>query len=212
MITELEEEGYLIQTADENHISAGKRSPKEAHRWSTAFHILHDMVSIEDLRKTPKDLDNNVWYKQEWDVLFCLSQDTHLDPTKRLQWIGYLDYLVKKNASDQAEDIQMGGRLSGYIFTPFGLVRDVNYAAEGYEVGDPNRLPNSSYPQVSKHVYGLAVDISMGILQGEAWKKLGYTEIDRIADAYGLQRPLNIPDYVNYTNAENAEWWHFEPY
>ncbi len=212
MITELEEKGYLIQTADENHISAGKRSPEEAHRWSTAFHILHDIVSVEDLRKTSKDLDNNVWYKQEWDVLFCLSQDLRLDPAKRLQWMGYLDYLVKKNASDQAEDIQMGGRLSGYIFTPFGLVRDVNYAAEGYEVGDPNRLPNSSYPQVSKHVYGLAVDISMGILQDEAWKQLGYTEIDKIADAHGLQRPLNTPDYVNYTNAEFAEWWHFEPY
>jgi len=171
------------------------------------------LVSIEDLRKTPKDLDNIVWYKQEWDVLFCLSQDIHLDPTKRLQWIGYFYYLVKKNASDQAEDIQLGGMISGYIFTPFGFVRDVSYAAEGYEVGNPKRLPNSPYPKISNHIDGLAVDIGKGTtLRDDVWRDTNLTEIDRIAQAHRLKRPLNTNDFVDYTDAEKAEWWHFEPY
>jgi len=27
-----------------------------------------------------------------------------------------------------------------------------------------------------------------------------------------LKRPLNIGDYVAYTDDEIAEWWHFEPF
>jgi hypothetical protein len=211
MIAELEDESYLSDIADDMHITEGRRSPARAHKFSTAYHILHDFVSIEDLRKTPKDLDGTIWYKDEWDVLFCLSQDTSLDPQKRIGWLGYLDYLVKKNASDQAgSDIQMGGNISGYIYTLWGRVRDVYYAAEGYAFGDPHRLPNSSYPGVSNHVHGNAVDISQYRLRKEIWEEQSYTEIDRIARKHGLRRPLNSENYVWYTDDEIQEWWHFE--
>jgi hypothetical protein len=64
---------------------------------------------------------------------------------------------------------------------------------------------------VSKHVSGLAVDVSEGILREDIWKEIGYTEIDRIAHNHRLKRPLNVSDYVPYTTDEVAEWWHFEP-
>ena len=214
MISELEDKGYLTNIPDENHIpdNGGFRTTATAHRWSTAYHILHDFVSIEDLRKTPKDLDGTTWYKEEWDIYYCLYQNTFIDPQKRMMWIGYLDYLIKKNASDQAPEIQKSGRVRGYIYTPSGWVRDVNYALEGYPVGDPHRLPNASYPGVSKHVSGLAVDVSIGTRRDDVWQQLGYTEIDRIAHNHRLKRPLNTSDYVMYTEDEQAEWWHFEPF
>lgn len=211
MIAELESEGYLVNVADDAHIRDGRRTPQDAHKYSTAYHILHDFVSIDDLRKTPKDLDNNTWYKEEWDIFYCLSQDVHLDPQKRTGWIGYLDYLVKKNASDLAKDIHMGGNFGGYIYTPWGRVRDVYYALEGYIYGDLHRLPNSSYPEVSRHVSGWAVDVSEDILREDIWLQQGFTVIDEIAHKHGLKRPYNNQSYVWYTT-ENliAEWWHFE--
>jgi hypothetical protein len=91
-------------------------------------------------------------------------------------------------------------------------VRDVNYALEGYSLSDPYRLPNVSYPSVSKHVSGLAVDVSIGTLRDDTWQQLGYTDIDSIAHNHRLKRPLNNSDYVVYTDDEQAEWWHFEPF
>jgi LAS superfamily LD-carboxypeptidase LdcB len=107
----------------------------------------------------------------------------------------------------------MGGNVNGYIYTSWGRVRDVYYALEGYISGDTHRLPNTSYPGVSKHVYGWAVDVGSldDILRDDEWTQQQDSEIDRIAHKYGLYRPYNNHSYVWYTQ-ENviAEWWHFE--
>jgi len=123
-----------------------------------------------------------------------------------------LDYLVKKNASNLAMDIQLGGTFSGYILTIGGAVRDVTYALEGYPSGDLHRLPNGNLPQVSRHVSGLAVDVSEGLLREDVWLQPETSEIDRIAHNHRLRRPLNSNDYVSYTDDEIPEWWHFEPF
>ena len=216
MIGELRSEGYLnADVAFDDHVTQGLRSAKNAHKYSTAWNILHDFVSIDDLRETPKDLDGNVWYKDEWDIYYCLSQITYIDAQKRVGWLGYLDYLIKKNASDLAEDTHVGGNISGYIYTAWGRVRDVSYAMEGYYQGDPYRLPNSRYPEVSKHVTGWAVDISRNLLNDILWEQGGYTVIDEIARKYWLIRPYNNQHYVYYMSAHDRrkliqEWWHFE--
>jgi hypothetical protein len=212
MISELEDKSYLKNIPDEDHIpdNGGFRSTEIAHRWSTAYHILHDFVSIEDLRKTPVDSDGHVWYKQEWDAFYCSGSSQIGLP--QISPLSYLDYLVKKNASELAKDIRINGRFSGYIYTLFGRIPDVSYALEGYKAGDPRRLPNVAYPSVSKHVSGLAVDVSVDILREDIWQQLGYTEVDRIAQSHRLKRPLNSSDYVAYTDDEIAEWWHFEPF
>jgi RHS repeat-associated protein len=210
MISELEDKNYLIDnTSDADHIKAAHRYAKDAHTYSTAYHILHDFVSIEDLRKTPIDSDGNVWYKEEWDAFYCAGKY----PTGPWQFssLVYLDYLVKKNASEKGADhIRGRNPFKKYIFTPFGSIADVTYAMEGYRSGDPERLPNSSLPGISKHVYGLAVDISIDV---EAkFTDIGYTEVDQIASEYHLRRPYNQDDYVPYTDDETREWWHFESF
>jgi hypothetical protein len=215
MISELEGQGYLTQIPDADHITQGNRTKKQAHQFSTAYHILHDFVSIEDLRKTPIDSDRNVWYKQEWDVFYC-SGEYPTDPSQ-VSSFAYLDYLVKKNASTYGSQI---GGWNGSIFTQFGSIPDVNYALEGYERSDSKRLPNSSLPGISKHTYGQAVDIGrIGEINGKpidilpselrVWQQPN-SEVDRIARKWGLSRPLN-GNYAWYTDDEPTEWWHFEP-
>jgi len=215
MIEELEDAGYLKEMPNENHIpeDGGFRTTQTAHRWSTTYHILHDFVTIEDLRKTPVDTDGNIWYKEEWDSFYCLSQSELVEPSYyRSIWLGYVDFLVKKNASNNASEIHLGGRISGYLYTAFGRIRDVTYALEGYMATDSRRLPNTPHAEVTRHVSGLAVDVSIGILLDDIWKQVAYTEIDRIAHNNRLKRPLNTNNYVEYTDDENPEWWHFEPY
>ena len=205
MISELEEKGYLTDIADEDHIEAAYRDAKTAHQWSTAYHILHDFVSIEDLRKTPIDADGIVWYKKEWDSLYCISAYSANVMSPR----SYLNYLVKKNASEKGAS-HIGGYnpFNRYIFTSFGLVSDVTYAIEGYGTNNPKRLPNSTLPAISKHTTGQAVDISVGYNNG--FTQIGYTEVDEVAQKYGLIRPYNMQDPVPYTDDETIEWWHFE--
>ena len=209
MISELESKGYLVDIPDLDHIEAAYRFPADAHKFSTAYHILHDFVSIEDLRETPIDADGNVWYKEEWDALYC----SVVYPTNAPQVSSrsYLDYLVKKNASEKGA-AHIGGRnpFKKYIFTPFGWVADVTYALEGYTASNPKRLPNSSLPGISKHVYGQAVDISIGYK--DELREMGYTEVDEIASKYKMRRPYNRENYVSYTDDEKAEWWHFETF
>jgi len=211
MISDLEDQGYLTQIPDIEHITQGNRTKKQAHIFSTAYHILHDFVSIDGLRRTRKDLDGNTWYKGEWDSLYCAGQNIYVDPQLRMQWLGYLGYLIKKNASELARDTRVGGWRHN-IYTPFGIVSDVSYALEGYERGTPERLPNSSLPGISKHVYGQAIDVGrydFDVLRIGAWQGTN-SDVDKIAHKWGLRRPLNNSNYAWYTEYEPAEWWHFE--
>ncbi len=202
MIAELEMQGYLTDTPDESHIRDGRRDPRDAHIYSTAYHILHNFISTDDLYYNRRDLDGNIWYRDEWDAFYC--------PTHNF-WSLFVDHLVKANASELSEDTHLGGLISGYIFTPFGFIRDVSYAAEGYSWDDPFRLPNIPDPDVSKHVLGQAVDISNGISRRNDWLAQTGSGVDTIAEDFDLARPLNRTDYVSYTNTNVIqEWWHFE--
>lgn len=48
--------------------SSGMRSPKEAHRWSTAYQIRQGNVPLKNLQELSdgRDKDGNTWYKPEW--------------------------------------------------------------------------------------------------------------------------------------------------
>ena len=50
MIPELESAGFYKDTPDEEHITSGYRDARLAHKLSTAYHIIHDLISIEDLK------------------------------------------------------------------------------------------------------------------------------------------------------------------
>jgi hypothetical protein len=76
----------------------------------------------------------------------------------------------------------------------------VTYALEGYPSGDPRRWPNNDDVEVSQHVYGLAVDVSINELTvADPWDP----QIDAIAARYGLYRPYG-------KDSEYPEPWHFE--
>ena len=94
-----------------------------------------------------------------------------------------------------------------------GIGKDekLSLAYEGYDVGDPKRLPNSldpTHPPVSSHVYGLAIDAT--ILWSTSTKlpplAPGWSRSE-ILDWFKLQRPIMES---NPYGPEAAEPWHFE--
>lgn len=92
-----------------------------------------------------------------------------------------------------------------------GKGEKLSLAYEGYEVGEPKRLPNSSdptHPPVSAHVHGLAIDATILWIKSTKlppWAP-GWS-ISQILDHFKLQRP--IMEDNPYGPAE-AEPWHFE--
>jgi hypothetical protein len=198
MIRELEVVGYLEDIADQDHISDGYRPRAEAHRISTAYHILHDVVTIDDLRRHPSDLDGTTWYREDWEYLFpaCESGDP-------LAWL--LKLRVKSNAALQVPRTYWNAGETVWV----GIlpVPSPSYALEGYPAGDVRRLPNTDDPRISKHVLGLAVDVAFGwaVPFSSRWDE----KIDSIARDYNLVRPFHN-FVVTYANTVIDEFWHFE--
>jgi len=187
LVERLEMEGFLRKGLD--HITAGGRTPAAAHKFSTAYDIIHNHISLEALQETPVDADGNVWYPHSLPTdLTCLSE---------YQLIA-LETLVKSNASYISRDTQN----RTLICTQYGCFPDVSFALEGYPRGDPRRRPNTDRWPVSKHVYGLAVDVGDNWATTEYWKP----EVDAIANEFDLNRPYfpgNIVEPID-------EYWHFE--
>jgi hypothetical protein len=197
MIPELEAAGFLQDVTDEEHITGGYRAPKDAHRFSTAYHIIHDYVSIGDLSNVPIDSNSNVWYKDEWKYIFTECSRVNIALS------GLLEYRVKKNASDLSSETHNGK----YVLAGIWFVQDVNYALEGYPSGSPSRLPNSDKPGISKHTMGLAVDIDAywAIPREQRWAPA----INNIARRFNLIRPYHNL-YIAYADVTIDETWHFE--
>ena len=197
MIPELEKAGFYADIPDWEHVTSGYRDPKLAHRLSTAYHIIHDLISVNDLQKNPVDLDGTTWYRDEWKYLFPDCPDINIV----IDWLR--DRRIKQNASAQIPPEYYNSSFS------VGGIQSPAYALEGYESSDPYRLPNSSSPTVSKHVLGLAVDI------GEIGKPISNESvmwdprIDNIARKFNLSRPYHGLT-VSYANIVINEWWHFE--
>ena len=186
MIAELEMEGFLI----DGDINSGYRSSSDAHRFSTAYHILHEDISLNDIMTTPVDQDGNRWWPE--NVFECIPEEN--DALKEI-----LKTLVFYQASNNSPETQYG-----LVCTDYGCVPDVTFAYEGYEIGDPRRLPNKSNVHVSKHVKRLAVDIV-------DWKNTGdyivwNPRVNTIARKYNLVSPFHPGNRDNYPE----EFWHFE--
>ena len=193
MIVELEEAGFLDDQRDQDHITVGYRTPSDAHRFSTAYHIIHNQVSIEALSETPVDHDGNIWFDEDWTFGLYICP-----PLVFYQW---LEYQIKQNASNLAPETR-----SGWTFAGVWLIRDVSYALEGYASSSQSRLPNSTKPGISKHVLGLAVDLDFSRLAvAELWSPT----IDNIARRFNLLRPFHNL-YIDYAGEKIDEPWHFE--
>ena len=133
---------YLGRLDVDCKITQHYRSRKQAHKWSTAYHIASGHITLGALRmlKNGKDKDGNIWYESDWD-------DVRLDNelTK-----------IPKNILENA----------------MNKSRKMNYAEEGYESNSPYRAPNLASIPVSKHVNGKAIDLYVDWPQlGGAWSE-----------------------------------------
>ena len=142
------------------------RAPEKAHRHSTAYHIVTGKISVGHLRELASGCD----------------LDGHL-------WL----------LPEWAEDLDDATPANQCAF----IVRNASelepesrrYAKEGYEKSDPKRAPNAADVPVSKHVYGLAIDLNVD------WSKLDGDwgpKTNALIAQFGLCRPLK------------SESWHVE--
>lgn len=142
------------------------RRRETAHRWSTAHHIVNGRIKIGALRALKDGRDR--------DGNLWYKQD----------WdAGYDD----KESASRCELIRINAIKLGSPQTV--------YSEEGYEPGDPARLPNLQDIPISKHVFGLAIDALVD------WSKLGgpWSAFAReVVTKFGLVRPVY------------DEEWHFE--
>ena len=179
---------YLIDNdivVGDIYMTQGMRSPKKAHRWSTAWNIRQERVPLKNLQdlENGKDKDGNVWYKTEWE--HGLKKDSKGEFTaasRKMLW-----RRIKKNARTY---------WTGSI------------AAEGYELKDPKIKPNV-HKKVSNHCTGQAMDISIPWKPGaqvrlrtKTGRIINGQNTDAMANAlvaaFGLSRPVR------------SEKWHFQ--
>ena len=193
MIEELEQSGFLKNA----YIIDGVRDPSDAHRFSTAYSIIHDVVSLEAIENTPEDRDRNAWWPPNIPKICIPHENTALREL--------LITLIRYNASSLSPETQT----NDLVCTSYGCVRDVSFALEGYPRGDVRRLPNTDSLDVTKHVTGLAVDVG-------GWKCAVFgrffcvdewdRRVDEIAGEFRLFRPF----YPGNPRDFPPESWHFE--
>jgi len=120
---------YLIRSGIGSRVYQQFRSRKTAHRWSTAYQIVHGSITLGHLRqlKNGTDQDGSTWYQREWDPG------------------GPDEEYARVSEPIQSNAVKLGGP---------GL----KYAEEGYGPHDPRRPPNFNSIPISKHVHGAAID------------------------------------------------------
>jgi hypothetical protein len=156
-------------------LNDGVRDPAIAHRWSTSWSIRHRRVPLRVLQQLQNaqgeigvDEDGNRWYDHSWEE--------GLPRNRR-------GLLTRNGLSELWKRIDENALALDNRSTPNAV------AAEGYAPGDPRRLPNT-YNGVSKHVRGLAIDVT---IPWRAGAKAG-----TLLTRFGLRRPVK------------SEPWHFE--
>jgi hypothetical protein len=169
------------------------RPRTNAHILSTAYHIREKQaIPIGQLQalKEGKDLDGNVWFKDEWK-----------------QVPGFLGLGKPRSATDEeqlAKAKENAVALVKALGSSFLTKGNINCAYEGYEPADPHRKPNVPDVPVSNHVSGNAIDLS-----AIDWDKLGGSwseDARKFVASYGLTRPYS-PEATTYCIKEH---WHFE--
>ena len=157
---------YLRRLGIKSAIRGQFRSRAKAHRWSTAYHILSGAITIGDLRALRGGVDRD---GNQW---------------YKAEW----DLGMPENASaNLSSEISANAQSLG--------AKKLSFAAEGYGPTDARRIPNLNEVPVSKHIWGLAIDVNID------WDKLGApwsNKVCDLVDQWGLARPVI------------SEHWHLE--
>jgi hypothetical protein len=179
-------------------LNDGVRDPKQAHRWSTTYSILNSAKTnnqlLQNLRALPggRDEDNNLWYREAWEAGTKNKKGEFTRAGLNKLW-----KRIRNNAKSISAD-----RGAGTLAKP---------AAEGYESSNTKSKPNT-YPRVSKHCVGLALDATVPWREGASLGNLTIIDgnagdqaaVAIVADA-GLRRPL-----LSIKPKTKREPWHFE--
>jgi hypothetical protein len=157
---------YLYKLGIECKLIQQYRSKKTAHRWSTAYQIVKGGVNLGDLRRLKNGMD------ADGNIWYEEGWDADGSDTECAA--------ISKSILDNA--IRLGQS-------------KMHYAEEGYESDDPRRKPNTKSIPVSRHIYGLAIDIRIDWSQlGGPWSQ----KAEQIISEFGFRRP------------HRNEEWHFE--
>jgi hypothetical protein len=173
------------------------RPTRTAHILSTGYHIhTKQAIPLSSLQalKDGKDLDDNTWYKKEWEVIPPVLWG---DPEPA----GLTDILAK--ARENAFTV-VKAESPDVVNEPLIGANTINCAYEGYETSDAHRKPNVFGVPISNHVKGLAID-----LKGIDWSKFGgpwSSDATAFVAGFGLARPY-VPGGTTYCIEEP---WHFE--
>ena len=171
--------------------SDGVRSAAEAHKWSTAYEIRQGNIPYSSLKALTdgKDVDQNQWYVASEDDVF---KEVPLTPEELAAQTGSNDVTAQttKTVIDEAATME---NLKVRAATFWAGAQ----AAEGYSSSSAERKPNRSGVNISNHVSGNAMDITIPF-------KLNYFDpvIDGLALIFGLFRAVK--------DASSAEHWHYE--
>ncbi len=220
----LDKEGKLTGDIPYDAID-GCRSKKDAHRKSTVFALYHLHIPLLALKRYPIDIDENVWYKDEWSVRWtkwCTKRYSF--PYTPVGWL-YDEKDVKFRCIDPW--ILNEARLNALKFAeqnfpgiiakkgcriPFmGCIgKTINYAEEGYHPCNLYRKPNINQIPVSRHTKGDAIDLGKIAWKqkfGDPWSE----KADDFVSEYGLSRPIRPENYKKRSPYANGpEHWHFE--
>ncbi len=173
ILSELDKKGVFTNIGDvDNFIGQVNRSKAEAHKRSTAVGIINGDISLDDLLITPEDLDGNEWIPKKCQIINT-------------------EGCIKGNAIDILAELgdSLGG--SHWLCKLFWSCNDVSWhtAHEGYKIGTPARLPNTTDVPISTHILGLAVDVNY-IQNGDYMEQNMIESIINIGQENGLCLPI----------------------
>lgn len=177
-------------------LTSGMRSPKKAHRWSTAYQIRQGNVPIQKMYKLKmgKDLDDNIWYQPGWNIKQIISNATKI-------WDGSLAAEGYKKGDIRREPNTFSGGVTRHAT---GLAIDAVFPWDAHgKMKNPkklenlkNRIKNKYKKRPDKLKKSLSL-IEKFISRG-SYSRLA----ERMVAKFGLIRPL-----IHSTSTED---WHYE--
>jgi RHS repeat-associated protein len=195
MMDELVQRNYVRRNW---RIVTQRRRPDVAHRFSTTYFILSGEIPYELFKWYSGDIrdeDGNIWFLDEWRNECAHYPDPDI----------CLKAYIYENASENSPDT-----VRGPVHIDWDHLKEWHshaYAEEGYNVGDARRFPNITNVKVSKHVFGLAIDVAFRVTGyvKDAWDP----QINAVVENHGLSRPFN-QELADLGFIPEPEAWHFE--
>lgn len=184
--------------------TSGVRSPKVAHRWSTAWSITQGKIGLNKLQELEnsqgekgKDEDGNTWYQEGWTMSQAKANANNMGPKKPPP-------IAAEGYDDEHAQEKKPNNYSGVTRHATGLAIDAVFPwkASG-EVKNPQALAalkesiNKKYAKDPEKLEAALAEVDRFVARGS------YSELaEKTVDQFGLQRPM--------LHSSSTEDWHYE--